>query len=83
MHPIHSQGKRRIWHLFTHRQTFNDSMLGLSIFELNYWFTGWKHNLLIQVYLDFGLTIPKLSVHGMISSLKELLELAPINKVTI
>jgi predicted TIM-barrel fold metal-dependent hydrolase len=36
-----------------------------------------------QVYLDFGLAIPKLSVHGMISSLKELLELAPINKVTI
>ncbi|XP_073223978.1 protein fluG [Cicer arietinum] len=34
-----------------------------------------------QVYLDFGLAIPKLSVHGMISSLKELLELAPINKV--
>ncbi|XP_022978991.1 protein fluG-like [Cucurbita maxima] len=34
-----------------------------------------------QVYLDFGLTIPKLSVHGMISALKELLELAPIKKV--
>ncbi|WCJ34437.1 glutamate-ammonia ligase catalytics glutamate-ammonia ligase [Euphorbia peplus] len=34
-----------------------------------------------QVYLDFGLVIPKLSVHGMISSLKELLELAPLNKV--
>ncbi|XP_058771183.1 protein fluG-like [Vicia villosa] len=34
-----------------------------------------------QVYLDFGLAIPKLSVHGMISSLKELIELAPINKV--
>ncbi|CAI8602514.1 unnamed protein product [Vicia faba] len=34
-----------------------------------------------QVYLDFGLAIPKLSVHGMISSLKELLDLAPINKV--
>ncbi|KAK7345483.1 hypothetical protein VNO77_16087 [Canavalia gladiata] len=34
-----------------------------------------------QVYLDFGLAIPKLSVHGMISSVKELLELAPINKV--
>ncbi|XP_052173846.1 protein fluG [Diospyros lotus] len=34
-----------------------------------------------QVYLDFGLAIPKLSVHGMISSIKELLELAPINKV--
>ncbi|KAL2323185.1 hypothetical protein Fmac_027564 [Flemingia macrophylla] len=34
-----------------------------------------------QVYLDFGLAIPKLSVHGMISSMKELLELAPINKV--
>lgn len=34
-----------------------------------------------QVYLDFGLAIPKLSVHGMISTLKELLELAPIKKV--
>ncbi|XP_062001966.1 protein fluG-like [Rosa rugosa] len=34
-----------------------------------------------QVYLDFGLAIPKLSVHGMVSSLKELLELAPIKKV--
>ncbi|KAK3153845.1 hypothetical protein QOZ80_2BG0182250 [Eleusine coracana subsp. coracana] len=34
-----------------------------------------------QIYLDFGLAIPKLSVQGMTSSLKELLELAPINKV--
>lgn len=34
-----------------------------------------------QVYLDFGLAIPKLSVHGMISTVKELLELAPIEKV--
>lgn len=34
-----------------------------------------------QVYLDFGLAIPKLSIHGMISSVKELLELAPIKKV--
>ncbi|KAH7853720.1 hypothetical protein Vadar_005910 [Vaccinium darrowii] len=34
-----------------------------------------------QVFLDFGLAIPKLSVHGMISSVKELLELAPIKKV--
>ncbi|KAK5836393.1 protein fluG [Gossypium arboreum] len=34
-----------------------------------------------QVYLDFGLAIPKLSFHGMISSVKELLELAPIKKV--
>uniref|UniRef100_A0A2C9VE05 GS catalytic domain-containing protein n=1 Tax=Manihot esculenta TaxID=3983 RepID=A0A2C9VE05_MANES len=34
-----------------------------------------------QVYLDIGLAVPKLSVHGMISSLKEILELAPINKV--
>ncbi|KAH7512035.1 hypothetical protein FEM48_Zijuj12G0047800 [Ziziphus jujuba var. spinosa] len=34
-----------------------------------------------QVYLDFGLTVPKLSVHGMVSSVKELLELAPIKKV--
>ncbi|KAK8994606.1 hypothetical protein V6N11_045686 [Hibiscus sabdariffa] len=34
-----------------------------------------------QVYLDFRLAIPKLSIHGMISSVKELLELAPIKKV--
>nr|XP_004497994.1 protein fluG-like [Cicer arietinum] len=34
-----------------------------------------------QVYLDFGLAIPKLSVHGMISSVKDLLEQAPLNKV--
>ncbi|KAK1403366.1 Glutamate-ammonia ligase [Heracleum sosnowskyi] len=34
-----------------------------------------------QVFLDFGLAVPKLSVHGMITSVKELLELAPIKKV--
>eukprot|EP00252_Welwitschia_mirabilis_P011169 TRINITY_DN2511_c0_g1_i1.p1 TRINITY_DN2511_c0_g1~~TRINITY_DN2511_c0_g1_i1.p1 ORF type:complete len:844 (+),score=165.73 TRINITY_DN2511_c0_g1_i1:452-2983(+) len=34
-----------------------------------------------QVYLDFGLAIPKLSVHGMLSAVKELLELCPLNKV--
>ncbi|KAI3985472.1 hypothetical protein MKX01_033786 [Papaver californicum] len=34
-----------------------------------------------QVYLDFGLAVPKLSVHGMTSSVKELLELAPTKKV--
>ncbi|CAH1433754.1 unnamed protein product [Lactuca virosa] len=34
-----------------------------------------------QVYLHFGLAIPKLSVHGMISTMKRLLELAPIKKV--
>ncbi|KAJ4705017.1 Glutamate-ammonia ligase-like protein [Melia azedarach] len=34
-----------------------------------------------QVYLDFGLAVPKLSVHGMVSSVKELLELAPMKKV--
>ncbi|KAK9059609.1 hypothetical protein SSX86_020313 [Deinandra increscens subsp. villosa] len=34
-----------------------------------------------QVYLDFGLAVPKLSVHGMISSVKKLLELAPLKKV--
>nr|CAB3452973.1 unnamed protein product [Digitaria exilis] len=34
-----------------------------------------------QVYLDFGLAISKLSVHGMTSSLKELLDRAPIKKV--
>ena len=38
--------------------------------------------LYFQVYLDFGLAIPKLSVQGMISSVKELLELAPVKKVT-
>ncbi|KAL0426443.1 UNVERIFIED_CONTAM: protein fluG [Sesamum latifolium] len=34
-----------------------------------------------QVYLDFGLAVPKLSFYGMLSSVKELLELAPIKKV--
>ncbi|RWR93822.1 Amidohydrolase 2 [Cinnamomum micranthum f. kanehirae] len=34
-----------------------------------------------QVYLDFGLAIPKLSVQGMISAVKELLDLAPTKKV--
>lgn len=34
-----------------------------------------------QVYLDFGLAIPKLSMHGMISAVKDLLTLAPIHKV--
>lgn len=34
-----------------------------------------------QVYLDFGLAVPKLSVHGMVSSVKELLDLAPTKKV--
>ncbi|EPS69511.1 hypothetical protein M569_05253 [Genlisea aurea] len=34
-----------------------------------------------QVYLDFGLAVPKLSFHGMVSSVKELLELAPIKKI--
>ncbi|KAJ8753951.1 hypothetical protein K2173_001849 [Erythroxylum novogranatense] len=34
-----------------------------------------------QVYLDIGLAIPKLSVHGMTSSVKELLELAATKKV--
>lgn len=43
---------------------------------------SFTYNILyFQVYLDFGLAIPKLSVHGMISSVKELLELAPIKKV--
>ncbi|KAK6942729.1 Amidohydrolase-related, partial [Dillenia turbinata] len=36
---------------------------------------------LASVYLNFGLAVPNLSVHGMISSVKELLELAPIKKV--
>ncbi|TMW96298.1 hypothetical protein EJD97_007606 [Solanum chilense] len=34
-----------------------------------------------QVYLDFGLAIPKLRYHRMISSVKELMDYAPINKV--
>ncbi|KAJ4777257.1 Glutamine synthetase [Rhynchospora pubera] len=34
-----------------------------------------------QVYLDFGLATPNISVQGMISSLKNLLELAPTKKV--
>lgn len=34
-----------------------------------------------QVYLDFGLAIPKLSKHGMVSAVKDLLNLAPLNKV--
>lgn len=34
-----------------------------------------------QVYLDFGLAVPKLSVHGMRTAISELLELAPLNKV--
>lgn len=34
-----------------------------------------------QVYLDFGLAVPKLSVHGMLSAVKGLLELCPLNKV--
>ncbi|KAL9318212.1 hypothetical protein ACSQ67_014729 [Phaseolus vulgaris] len=37
--------------------------------------------ILEQVYLDFGLAIPKLSMHGMISAVKDLLTLAPIHKV--
>ncbi|WMV09035.1 hypothetical protein MTR67_002420 [Solanum verrucosum] len=36
-----------------------------------------------QVYLDFGLRIPKPKFHGLVSSVKELLDLAPINKVMI
>ncbi|KAK8950724.1 hypothetical protein KSP39_PZI004774 [Platanthera zijinensis] len=34
-----------------------------------------------QVYLDFGLAVPMLSVQGMVFSVSELLHLAPINKV--
>ncbi|KAF3525184.1 hypothetical protein F2Q69_00048915 [Brassica cretica] len=34
-----------------------------------------------QVFLDFGLAVPKLSVHGMVSSVKELLHLTPTKKV--
>lgn len=35
----------------------------------------------LQVYLDFGLGVLLLSTNGMISAVKELLHLAPINKV--
>ncbi|PHU05595.1 hypothetical protein BC332_26417 [Capsicum chinense] len=34
-----------------------------------------------QVYLDFGLAIPKHRYHRMISSVKELMAIAPMNKV--
>lgn len=34
-----------------------------------------------QVYLDFGLAVPKLSFHGMRLAVNELLELAPLNRV--
>ncbi|XP_060957795.1 protein fluG [Cannabis sativa] len=34
-----------------------------------------------QVYLDFGVALPKLSVHEMTTSIKQLLEFAPINKL--
>ncbi|CAA7390700.1 unnamed protein product [Spirodela intermedia] len=34
-----------------------------------------------QVYLDFGLAVPKLSYEGMVSSVRGLLDLAPLNKV--
>ncbi|XP_027769453.1 protein fluG-like [Solanum pennellii] len=36
-----------------------------------------------QVYLDFGLRIPKPNFHGLVSSVKEILDLVPINKVMI
>ncbi|KAH0768477.1 hypothetical protein KY285_004348 [Solanum tuberosum] len=36
-----------------------------------------------QVYLDFGLRTPKHNFHGLVSSVKEILDLAPINKVMI
>ncbi|XP_024524915.1 protein fluG isoform X2 [Selaginella moellendorffii] len=34
-----------------------------------------------QVYLDFGLAIPKLSIRGMENTLSQLLELAPLDKM--
>ena len=36
---------------------------------------------LLQVYLDFGLAVPKLSVKGMQSAVSGLLELSPLSKV--
>nr|XP_010320459.1 protein fluG-like [Solanum lycopersicum] len=36
-----------------------------------------------QVYLDFGLRVPKPNFHGFVSSVKEIMDLAPINKVMI
>eukprot|EP00850_Spirogloea_muscicola_P001135 SM000004S15005 [mRNA] locus=s4:709686:715436:+ [translate_table: standard] len=42
---------------------------------------GYLASVYSQVYVDFGLAVPKLSVAGMQQTLKELLSLAPINKV--
>ncbi len=37
----------------------------------------------LQVYLDFGLVVPKLSVRGMRCAVSDLLDLAPVNKVLL
>ncbi|MDJ0534422.1 MAG: amidohydrolase family protein [Xenococcaceae cyanobacterium MO_207.B15] len=42
---------------------------------------GYLASVYPQVYLDFGMTIPFLSVSGMESSLTQLLELAPTSKI--
>eukprot|EP00850_Spirogloea_muscicola_P001872 SM000007S20832 [mRNA] locus=s7:403188:408933:- [translate_table: standard] len=42
---------------------------------------GYLASVYSQVYVDFGLAVPKLSVAGMQQTLKELQSLAPINKV--
>ncbi|KAJ7533139.1 hypothetical protein O6H91_13G034800 [Diphasiastrum complanatum] len=34
-----------------------------------------------QIYLDFGLAVPKLSIRGMQSTISQLVELAPLNKI--
>ena len=40
-----------------------------------------KWGALLQVYVDFGLAVPKLSVKGMQSAVSGLLELSPLSKV--
>jgi hypothetical protein len=37
----------------------------------------------LQVHLDFGLVVPKLSVRGMRCAVSDLLDLAPVNKVLL
>lgn len=36
-----------------------------------------------QVHLDFGLVVPKLSVRGMRCAVSDLMDLAPVNKVSL
>jgi hypothetical protein len=55
----------------THRQV----SCCLLHFELPSW--------ALQVHLDFGLVVPKLSVWGMRCAVSDLLDLAPVNKVPV